>query len=344
MRSILRCIVRIIDGIPHCRPPARTRAFACAAAAILLNSLPAVRPADAAGPDRPGAQVVGAGWSATVTARHRRTIVPFRASPFPYAGTVPATGKPFYDIVLEDRSGRSSRRTGGIYWADKTYNDRRVLLDIPAGFDPARPGVIVVFFHGNAATLDRDVVRRQRVPDQTAAAQLNSVLVAPQMAHDAWDSSSGSFWKRGAFAAFMEEAATRLARLAGDGTRARTFRSMPIVLVAYSGGYQPLAFALRDPAIAPRVRGVVLLDALYGELDAFEAWLARSRDGFLVSSFAKTTTERNAQLQRALEQIGRQPRARTQAPSIRARSYLIPAPEAVSHHDFVTKACGPTCL
>ena len=53
----------------------------------------------------------------------------------------------------------------------------------------------------------RDVVGRQAVVDQLEASGLNAVLVAPQFAVDALDSSAGHFWLPGAFAAFMDEAA-----------------------------------------------------------------------------------------------------------------------------------------
>ena len=95
------------------------------------------------------------------------------------------------------RTSRSStsRRTagaatppprGGVYWEDTTYSDRRVLLHIPRGFDAALPAVMIVYFHGNLATLERDVVhRRQQVPRQVAESGLNAVLVAPQFAVNA---------------------------------------------------------------------------------------------------------------------------------------------------------------
>jgi hypothetical protein len=53
---------------------------------------------------------------------------------------------------------------GGIYWEDLTYSDKRVLLSIPRGFDIRRPALIVVYFHGNQATLARDVRDRQQNP------------------------------------------------------------------------------------------------------------------------------------------------------------------------------------
>ena len=122
------------------------------------------------------------------------------------------------DVNSNNRLGHSSVR-GGVYWEDETYNDRHSLLFIPAHFDIRRPAVIVVFFHGNQALLERDVSRRQEVPRQIAESGLNAVLVAPQFASDALDSSAGHFWERGAFRRYLDEAATRLAHFYGRKTR-----------------------------------------------------------------------------------------------------------------------------
>jgi hypothetical protein len=46
---------------------------------------------------------------------------------------------------------------------------------IPKGFDPRRLALIVVFFHGNAAALARDVRDRQQVPREVAESGLNAV-------------------------------------------------------------------------------------------------------------------------------------------------------------------------
>ena len=148
-------------------------------------------------------------------ASSRQALVPFKSAPFPYTGLVPVTGKPFLDVQIEGRYGRFSARTGQVYWADETYNDSRVLLDLPAGFTPSRPAVLVIYLHGNGAILERDVVTRQMVPKQLAAAGLNSALIAPQLARDAADSSAGKFWEPGALTVFLDEAATQLTKLTG---------------------------------------------------------------------------------------------------------------------------------
>src|SRR6516225_8357099 len=136
-----------------------------------------------------------------------------------------------------------------------SYHDRRVLLHIPKGFDASRPGVMVLFFHGHRATLERDVRDRQQVPAQISASGMNAVLVAPQFAVDAADSSVGRLSEPGAVARFVAEAADKLARLHGDPLTAKTFAKMRIIIVGYSGGFLPTAYSLSIGGLASRRDG-----------------------------------------------------------------------------------------
>ena len=141
----------------------------------------------------------------------------FKNSAFPYRGLMPPDedndkARPFLDVNDGGRLGHTSPR-GGLLWEDAAYNDRHVLFAAGSGFDPSRPGALVVFFHGNQTTLARDVVERQQTVRQLAQSNLNGVLVAPQLAVDAKDSSAGNFWRPGAFAQFLDEAETKLAEL-----------------------------------------------------------------------------------------------------------------------------------
>ena len=135
-----------------------------------------------------------------------------KSSAFPYFGNNPRPTRPSSNISKGDRRGHRSYSGAG-YWQDETYNDSRVLVHVPEHFDVRKPGVIVVFFHGNGATLERDVRDRQLVPQQITDSGVNAVLLAPQMAVDAADSSAGKFWQPGGFKRFMEESAGHLARL-----------------------------------------------------------------------------------------------------------------------------------
>jgi len=267
----------------------------------------------------------------------RSALVPFANSPFPYHGAVPSDGAPFLNVSADGRLGRRSPR-GGVHWEDETYSDRRVLLHLPRGFDPARPALLVVFLHGNNATLERDVIARQRVPAQLDEAGVNAALAAPQFAVDAADSSAGRFWEAGAFARFLDEAAAQLAGLYGNSRARRLFAAMPVVIVAYSGGYQAAAYALERGGADPRIRGVVLLDALYGETGKFADWLRRRRpSAFFVSAYSGSSREQNLALQALLRQRHESFATELPAQLDRGGILFVSAPDA-AHNDFVTRA------
>jgi hypothetical protein len=132
------------------------------------------------------------------------TLVSLKSSAFPYFGNNPHTDEPFLNISKGERKGHRSYG-GRVYWQDQTYNDNRVLMHVPESFDIRKPGVIVVFFHGNGATLERDVRDRQLVPQQISESGVNAVLLAPQLAVDAADSSAGKFWQPGGLKRFIDE-------------------------------------------------------------------------------------------------------------------------------------------
>ena len=49
--------------------------------------------------------------------------------------------------------------------------------------------------------------------------------------------------------------------------------------------------------------GVVLLDALYGELDKFIPWITKANRGFFVSAFTGSTRRQNSTLESILAEI-----------------------------------------
>jgi hypothetical protein len=268
----------------------------------------------------------------------RTALVPFDVSPFPYRGSVPKTGQPFLDVTEGERRGRHAPRGNGlVYWEDQTYNDRRVLLSIPRLFDARRPALIVVYLHGNGALLARDVRDRQRVPRQISDSGLNAVLVAPQFARDAADSSAGRFWEPGVFRQFLDEAAGRLARLHGDARTRAAFERAPVVIVAYSGGYHPLAFILAHGGANGRVHGLLLLDALYGDHDKYLDWLAAKPHAFFLSTYGPLVKAQNAEFQKQLAERGIAFTTRFPPHLVAGMNVFLDAGAEVKHKDFMTQ-------
>ncbi|MEZ2141561.1 alpha/beta hydrolase [Bradyrhizobium sp. DN5] len=265
------------------------------------------------------------------------TLVSMKSSAFPYFGNNPASDAPFLNISKGDRRGHRSY-SGRVYWQDETYSDSRVLVHVPEHFDVHKPGVIVVFFHGNGATLERDVRDRQLVPKQITDSGANAILLAPQMAVDAADSSAGKFWQAGGLKRFMEESANHLARLTGDPNSARAFANMPIVIVGYSGGFLPTAWSLEVGGISDRVRGVVLLDAVYGEMDKFASWIESHRSGFFVSAYTRYTARRDRELMSMLRQKGISVSEDMDGPLRPGSVVFVETGEGITHRDYVTRA------
>jgi len=226
-------------------------------------------------------------------------------------------------------SGKNSRSGG-------RYNDNRVLVHVPSGFDARKPGVIVVFFHGHGATLARDVRDRQLLPKQISDSGTNAVLVAPQLAYDAADSSAGKFWERDGLKRFMAEAAEQLADAYGDQRSIDAFANMPVIIVSYSGGFETAAWSLHVGGLGKRVIGVVLLDSLYGHLDKFASWIAKNRHAFFVSSYTAHLKRRDDDLAQTLRSRGIPVQEELEGPLKPGTVAFLSTGEGVRHRDFVT--------
>jgi hypothetical protein len=304
-----------------------------------------LHPADA--PAKPSAQANAAPYrvaSLEQTVPYQRppredqtTLVSLKSSAFPYLGNNPRTDAPFLDVSKDGRRGHRSYG-GRVYWQDTTYNDSRVLMHVPESFDIRKPGVIVVFFHGNGATLERDVRDRQLVPQQITDSGANAVLLAPQLAVDAADSSAGKFWQPGGLKRFIDESAGHLASLYGDPRTARDFANMPVILVGYSGGFVPTAYSLDVGGLGNRVRGVFLLDAVYGELDKFASWIENNRTGFFVSAYTHYTQRHDQELMQMLRQKGIAISDELAGPLKPGSVVFVRTGDGVTHRDYVTHA------
>ena len=165
------------------------------------------------------------------------------------------------------------------------------------------------------------------------------MLVAPQFAVNAADFERRPILRAGAFRRFVEEAA-RPPRAAQRRSRARAaFEALPVILVAYSGGYAPAAWAAHHGGIGDRLRGIVLFDALYAELDKFADWIERRESGILFQRLLALGPRREpgpaAAAGRARHRFRH--RAALQAGDRAARP-SSPTADEVGHGDFVTKA------
>jgi hypothetical protein len=164
------------------------------------------------------------------------------------------------------------------------------------------------------------------------------VLLAPQLAVDAADSSAGKFWQPGGLKRFVAESADHLARLYGDPGAAKAFANMPVIIIGYSGGFVPAAWSLEVGGLGNRVRGVFLLDAVYGELDKFSSWIVNNRSGFFVSAYTRYTKRHDRELIQMLKEKGIAVSDDINGPLRPGSVVFVETPEGVTHRDYVTHA------
>jgi hypothetical protein len=181
---------------------------------------------------------------------------------------------------------------------------------VPDTLDPSRPLELVIFFHGWSGCA-ASLVSPGRVPCVRGAraregwdlagvhdsAARNSVLVVPQLAWLARDGSPGRFRDPEAFARFLAAALAE-----ANGPTLDAFAA--ITLVAHSAGYETLLAVLPSD---PRIRHVVLLDALYAGSDAIASWVAGDTGRRAVSLYTgerSTYEQSHALARRAREALG----------------------------------------
>ena len=89
--------------------------------------------------------------------------------------------------------------------------------------------------------------------------------------------------------------------------------------------------------VSSRVRGVVLLDALYGGIEKFADWITENRSTFFVSSYTPHTAPHNAYLERLLRERSVPYSSELRSSHLRGMVTFLPAGD-ISHRDFVSHA------
>ena len=195
------------------------------------------------------------------------------------------------------------------------YRDDTVHVFVPAHFRyRAHEGVAtLVHFHGHNTTAERAMVAHE-LREQLADSKQNAVLVVPQLAVLAADSSCGKLEVPGGLARMLAEAVGTAGRVGhttlGDAAFPGDARLGTACLSAHSGGYHAAACCLRAGGV--EVRETYLFDALYADVEAFRDWVVACHGRplherhKLVSYFTlgSTTQAMNELLRAQLERAG----------------------------------------
>jgi hypothetical protein len=198
---------------------------------------------------------------------------------------------------------------------NSSHRDPTVLVFVPRHHRPG-PGDathFVVHFHGHNSSVERATSAHQ-LREQLFDSKQNAILVVPELAVMAPDSSAGKLEAPLGFARLLDDVLrtleTRAAR-AALGSAAPKSGSRPgrVCVSAHSGGYHAAASCIRSGGV--NIHEVYLFDALYAETEVFRDWVIEGRGRpmssrhKLVSYFTAGTTEANTRrLFAELEQAG----------------------------------------
>jgi hypothetical protein len=195
------------------------------------------------------------------------------------------------------------------------YRDDTVIVFVPAHFrfHDDEGVATLVHMHGHTTTAERAMVAHQ-LREQVADSKQNALLVVPQLAVMAADSSCGRLESPGGLQRLLQEVVATTPRegrsTLGDTAFPHDAQLGTACISAHSGGYHAVACCLRAGGVD--VRETYLFDALYGEVDTFRDWVAARhgeplhRRHKLVSYFTEgAQTEANDRVLRAeLEHAG----------------------------------------
>lgn len=192
------------------------------------------------------------------------------------------------------------------------YQDDTVLVFVPSHlrFHEEEGLSALVHFHGHNTTAERATAAHQ-LREQLSDSRQNAILVVPQLAVMAADSSCGKLEVGGGLARLLREAiaaTARQGRTLGEARFPSGAALGTVCLSAHSGGYHAAGCCLRLGGVD--IRETYLFDALYAELDTVRDWVVARRGEplhrrhKLVDYFVEgTVTEENSRLLRTqLEQ------------------------------------------
>jgi hypothetical protein len=193
--------------------------------------------------------------------------------------------------------------------------DDTVIVFVPDKFRfQADEGVsALVHFHGHNSSAEK-AISAHALREQLVDSRQNAILIVPQLALFAADSSCGKLATQDSLARLVGGAISTSSRVGRGSLGDSRFPERPrlgrVCLSAHSGGYHAAACSLRVGGV--EVSETYLFDALYAESEVFREWVLARRDDpatsrhKLVSYFTTgTTTETlNRGLREALERSG----------------------------------------
>jgi len=147
-------------------------------------------------------------------------------------------------------------------------------------FDINKTFTIIYYFHGNSPS--NPIANIKNITKANKGD--NFVVVAADLG-DTPGAYEGNFAAKNVFNKFLNEMSERLAIAYGDKSKTQRFAEADKIFEAYSGGFKPLAAGIRMLDKNVKVKCIVLVDALYGQLDTYVKWIKTNPNSYFVNLY-----------------------------------------------------------
>ncbi|QDU71948.1 hypothetical protein [Mucisphaera calidilacus] len=155
------------------------------------------------------------------------------------------------------------------YPFEEHYNDKTVLVFTPKGYKPLNSIDFLIYFHGHRNHV-RQAVDVFRLREQLVASGRQLVLVFPQGPYNASDSSCGKMADQDGLKLLLKDICGHYPVPFGSDDPAIG----RVVLSGHSGAYLGIGQCLKVGGLRDHIDEVHLLDASYGQWDAYVGWMA----------------------------------------------------------------------
>lgn len=225
----------------------------------------------------------------------------------------------------------------GVYFPVEHYTDPSVALFIPRGYRPGPRTHLVFYWHGHtnnvAKALDQFELRQKLV-----ACGKNAILVCPEGPKDVPDSGGGKMEDPGGLQRLADEVMQTLRR---EGKVPQESQLGDVALTGHSGAYKIIGQVLKHGGLEDRVKEVYLIDASYGQLEEYVAWMKRQPEGRFVSIFTEHLADENSEIMKGLtaQQVTftMTPDEEATTTTLTASKRVFLPTKTLSHNDTVTR-------
>ncbi|MBN1233279.1 MAG: hypothetical protein JXA60_08005 [Candidatus Coatesbacteria bacterium] len=178
-------------------------------------------------------------------------------------------------------------------WSFKSSMNK-VAIFIPKYYKKFSWWDALIHFHGHNCSMEY-ALKGYELREQLFQSKQNAILIIPNLDGS---SNSGELMKKDGLKKFILETGSFLV----NKKYAKKINPRIIVISSHSGGYKPMAYAIKNGGIP--IREVIMFDSQYGEEDTFVKWLKEHKARRYLNLIGPSTKSSSKKVMNLLKKEG----------------------------------------